>query len=442
MYDILVIGGGVSGFVAAVNAKRFYPAKKVALIERNPKKLIPCGIPYIFNTYEIDDDLMHLEKKLEKFGVELIKGSVEGVNINSKIVMLSKDADIDKTEQKKRLKYEKLIIATGSTPLIPPIEGIENAYFIKKEYDYLKKLVSKTKDAENITIIGGGFIGLEIADELSKNKNVTLIEAMDSLLPNSFDDDYSSEVKELLSKKVNIVLNSKVTKITDKHIYLDNVEIKSDLTIVATGFKPNTEMFKNILPLNEKGFIQADDYFRVDKDVYAVGDCVEHKEFFTSNPTPLMLASTAAFDARIAAANLYNLRIIRHNKDALNIYSTVIEGRMFAAVGITEKMAKKQGFEIIAAKTSTPSTHPPKFSHSTDVKLKLIFSKKDLYLLGAQISGGLNSAELINILSLAIQKNATATDLYTMQIGTHPILTPPPTFYPVSATAAEALKEF
>ncbi|WP_456479868.1 hypothetical protein [Nautilia sp.] len=154
-----------------------------------------------------------------------------------------------------------------------------------------------------------------------------------------------------------------------------------------------------------------------------------------------MLASTAAFDARVAAANLYNLRIIRHNKDALNIYSTVIGGRMFAAVGITEKMAKEQGFDIAVAKTRTPSTHPPKFSHSTKVNLKLIFSKKDLYLLGAQLSGGLNSAEMINILSLAIQKNATATDLYTMQTGTHPILTPPPTFYPISVTAAEALKE-
>ena len=91
-------------------------------------------------------------------------------------------------------------------------------------------------------------------------------------------------------------------------------------------------------------------------------------------------------------------------------------------------------------KTTTHSTHPPKFYHSTDITLKLIFSKKALYLLGAQLSGGLNSAEIINILSLAIQKHATASDLYTMQIGTHPILTPPPTFYPISATSAEALK--
>jgi pyruvate/2-oxoglutarate dehydrogenase complex dihydrolipoamide dehydrogenase (E3) component len=153
-----------------------------------------------------------------------------------------------------------------------------------------------------------------------------------------------------------------------------------------------------------------------------------------------MLASTAAFDARVAAANLYNLRIIRHNKDALNIYSTVINGKMFAAVGITEKTAKLLGFDIIVTETTTPSTHPPKFPHSTDVTLKLIFSKKDLYLLGAQMCGGLNSAEIINILSLAIQKNATATDLYTMQVGTHPILTPPPTFYPISEAAAEALR--
>ncbi|ACM92129.1 NADH oxidase [Nautilia profundicola AmH] len=457
MYDIVVIGGGVSGFVAAVNAKRFYPSKKVVVIEKNPKKLIPCGIPYIFDTYGIDDDLMHLEKKLKKFNVELITKEVRSFDVNSKVIMLSeasgescasgsraeKETGENNTDANDTniLKYEKLIIATGSKPFVPPIEGIENAYFIKKDYDYLKDLVSKAKNASDITIIGGGFIGLEIADELSKTKNVTLIEAMDSLLPNSFDTDFSESVKELLSKKVRILLNSKVSKITKEEVLVNSRTIKSDLTIVATGYKPNTEMFKDVLPLNPKGFIQADDYFRVSKDVFAIGDCVEHKEFFTSNPTPLMLASTAAFDARVAAANLYNLRIIRHNKDALNIYSTVIDSKTFAAVGITEKMAKEQGFDIIVAKTVTHSTHPPKFSHSTDVTLKLIFSKKDLYLLGAQLSGGLNSAEIINILSLAIQKSATATDLYTMQIGTHPILTPPPTFYPISATAAEALKE-
>ncbi|GAB6073580.1 FAD-dependent oxidoreductase [Nautilia lithotrophica] len=433
MYDIVVIGGGVSGFVAAVNAKRFYPSKKVALIEKNPKKLIPCGIPYIFNTYTIDDDLMQLDKKLEKFGIELIKAEVASIDINSKNIMLN--------SSDKKLKFDKLIIAMGSKPVVPSIEGIENAYFVKKEYNYLNNLVKKVKDAENITIIGGGFIGLELADELSKNKSITLIEAMETLLPNSFDSDFSDVVKELVSKKVNVLLNSKVTKITKNEVVVNGKSVKSDLTFVATGFRPNTEIFNKVLPLNEKGFIRVDDYFRVCKDVFAVGDCVEHKEFFTSNPTPLMLASTAAFDARVAAANLYNLRIIRHNKDALNIYSTIIDGRMFAAVGITEKMAKEQGFEVVVAKSTTHSTHPPKFTHSTEVTLKLIFSKKDLYLLGAQLSGGLNSAEIINILSLAIQKSATATDLYTMQIGTHPILTPPPTFYPISATAAEALKE-
>ncbi len=232
MYDILVIGGGVSGFVAAVNAKRFYPSKRVALIEKKPKKLIPCGIPYIFNTYTLDDDLMHLEDKLKKFGVELVTGKVSGVDIYSKVIMLSADKIKDDSDIRKKsseaenqqphtLQYEKLIIATGSKPFVPPIEGIENAYFIKKDYDYLKELLAKSKNSSDITIIGGGFIGLEVADELSKSKNVTLIEAMDSLLPNSFDKDFSDDVKNLLSKKVKIMLNSKVVKITKNEVYVN-----------------------------------------------------------------------------------------------------------------------------------------------------------------------------------------------------------------------------
>ena len=428
MYDIVVIGGGVSGFVSAINAKKFHPQKKVLVIEKNIKKLVPCGIPYIFSTYDIDDDLMNLDKKLEKFDVELLEEEV--INI-----------DFDKKEIKTKsnvINYEKIVIETGSRPLMPPIDGIENAYFIKKEYEYLKNLKEKAKKAKNITIVGGGFIGIEVADELSKeSKNIMLIEALDSLLPNSFDKDISHIAQKLLEEKVTIKLNSKVTKITKNSVFVDGVEYKSDLTIVATGFVPNTEFLN--LPKNNRGFIKVDEYLRVQEDVFAVGDCVEHKEFFTSNPTPLMLASTAAVEARIAAANLYNLKIIRHNKDSLNIYSTVIENKMFASVGLTEKAALNEGFDIIVTKSKSFNTHPPKFPHSTEVTVKLIFSKKDLYLLGAQVVGGLNNAEMINILGLAIQKGATASDLYTMQIGTHPLLTAPPTFYPIAVAAGEAL---
>jgi len=427
--EVIVLGGGVAGFVSAINAKAFYPEKRVVLIEKNPKKLVPCGIPYIFHTYGIDDDLMHLEKKLQKHSVELITDEITSIDFEAKTLY-----------GKKEYNYEKLIIATGSKPRIPPIEGIENAFFIKKEYEYLKKLLNQTKLAKNIAIVGGGFIGLEVADELAKEgKNIMLIEMMEHLLPNSFDSDFAQKALDSLHQNIKVCLNAKVEKITPDSIVVDSKEYPSDLTIVSTGFKPNTEFIN--LPKDRHGFILTDEYLRATCDVFAVGDCVEHKEFFTANPTPLMLASTAAVDARVAAANLYRLQIIRHNKDSLNIYSTKIGNKTFAAAGITEKLAKKQKFDIIVTKSTSFNTHPAKFSHTTEVEVKLIFSKKDLYLLGAQIVGGNSVGEMINILGLAIQKNATASDLYTMQIGTHPLLTPPPTLYPIATAAAKALKK-
>ena len=430
MYDILVIGGGVSGFVCAINAKKFYPQKKVAIIEKNAKKLIPCGIPYVFNSFEIEDDFMNLEDKLKKHEVELIVDEMKSIDKNSKFIITSN----------KKIKFDKLIIATGSTVNIPPIKGIKNAYFIKKDYEYLKNLKEKIKKSSHITIIGGGFIGIETAEEIvASGKKVTLIEVMPKLLYHSFDDDFSTEAYNLLNEKMEIMLNSKVEEIGKDYVIVNSTKIKTDLTIVATGYKPNTGMFRDTFSLNEFGYIIADEYMRVEKDIFAVGDCVEHKEFFTANPTPLMLASTAAFDARVAAANLYKLQILRQSKDSLNIYSTVINNKIFAACGITKRKAIKEGFEIIESKVTVPSTHPPKFPHSTKTTLKLIFSKKDLYLLGAQVIGGINNAEIINILGLAIQKKATASDLYTLQIGTHPILTPPPTFYPICEAASKAL---
>ncbi|MBO8140368.1 MAG: FAD-dependent oxidoreductase [Thermosipho sp. (in: Bacteria)] len=443
-YDIIVIGGSAAGVIVAMTSRKLYKDKKILVIKKLEKELVPCGIPYIFHTLgSVENDFMGIEEKFKANNIDLIIDEVIDGNTEEKKII---------TKEGKEFEYDKLVIATGSTPYVIPIPGheLENVVTIPKNFKYLTKVQEKLKEAKNVVIIGGGFIGIEVADEIKKaGKNVTLIEAMKHLLPASFDSDFGNIAKEEIeSDNVRVLVNTKAKEISgngkvEKVILENGEEISADLVIMATGYKPNSDLAKKMgIKTTDWGYIETDDYMRTSvKDVFAAGDCVQHKDYFTGKPSKLMLASAAVFDARIAAFNLYKLRLLRTNKGSLNAYSTMIGGKAFAAAGITEAVAKAEGFDIIVGKAEVVDRHPGKFADASKIILKLIFSKECGTLLGAQIVGGKSVGEMINIISLAIQKGLNIKDLLTMQIGTHPLLTSAPTVYPLAVAAEQALSK-
>ncbi|PLV59122.1 FAD-dependent oxidoreductase [Thermotoga sp. KOL6] len=441
-YDVVIVGGGPAGLVAAFTAKRFYKDKKILVVKRTEKEMVPCGIPYIFYTLGgVEKDYMGIEERFKSAGIDLMIDEVVGGDTDQKKIT---------TKDGKEVYYDKLIIATGSSPRIPKIPGVdlEGVFTVPKTADYLKKLFEKVKEAKNVVIVGGGFIGVEVADELKKTgKNVTLVEIMDSLLPISFDPDFGELARqEIEAENLKVLTGRKIVEILGstkvEGVKLDNEEtIPADVVVLATGYKPNSELANKLgLKVTDLGFIETDEYMRTSAtDVFAAGDCVQHKDFLTGKPSRLMLASAAVFDARIAASNLYGLKVIRTNKGSLNAYSTVIGSKAFGSVGITERVAKEEGFEIIVGKAEAPDRHPGKFEDTTKLIVKLIFSEDSKILLGAQVCGGKSVGEIVNILSLGIQKGITANDLFTMQIGTHPLLTAAPTVYPLAKAAEMVL---
>ena len=148
-----------------------------------------------------------------------------------------------------------------------------------------------------------------------------------------------------------------------------------------------------------------------------------------------MLASTATFDARIAGCNLFGLKIIRENKGNISIFSSAIIGLSFAAAGITATTARDDDFQIVEGSFTATDRHPGTLKDTSVQSVKLVFSKNNGILLGAQVVTGKSAGELINILGLAIQQNMTAIDLATLQFGTHPLLTAAPTMYPIISAA-------
>lgn len=440
--DVIVVGGGPAGIVASLTAKKYYPEKEILLIRKVKNSVIPCGIPYMVASLKNPEDNKLGYVPLEKNGIETMVDEVIEIDRKNKKI---------KTKNEGEIEYEKLILATGAIPILPPIEGIEKKgiFPIIKDLDYLKLMIEEIKKSKNILVVGGGFIGVEFADEISnlENKNVFLIEILPELISNSFDHEFSQMAKEKLENKgVNVLTGVKVEKfIGDEKIekvkLSNGEEIAVDIVILGIGAKPNTEIAEKCgIEINSGKGIVVDEYMRTnDPDIFAVGDCAEKKDFYTRRTIPVMLASTATAEARVAGANLFSLKVVRENKGTIAIYSTYVSGFVLGSAGLTEKVAKKEGFEIVVGQTDGFDKHPSTMPGTNKVKVKLIFSKHSGIILGGQVAGGISCGEMINTIGVAIQKRVNISELETLQMATHPYLTSAPTIYPIVLSALDAI---
>jgi NADPH-dependent 2,4-dienoyl-CoA reductase/sulfur reductase-like enzyme len=439
--DILVVGAGPAGVVCAITAREYYPDKSVLVIKKVANGCVPCGIPYMISSLKNpEDNAMSMDN--------LIKNKV-GVVIDE-VIKIKRDLKVVQTRNGDEYNYEKLVLATGSSHIIPKIQGIDKkgVYPIYKDLDYLKTFVKEIKNSKSVLVIGGGFIGVEFADEVSRIQgiNVYLVEILPHLLANSFDQDFSSLVEEKLKNKgVKIYLNTKVVEILGKDkvegVRFENgEELKVDSIILGTGAIPDTKLATEAgLDLGKGKGIWVDEYMRTsDPDIFAVGDCAGKRDFYTRRDTTVMLASTATAEARIAGANLYQLKVVRENKGTIAVYSTYVDGLVLGSAGLTEMSAKKEGFDIIVGIAEGVDKHPKSLPGAKKVRVKLIFSRQSGILMGGQISGGISAGEMINIIGMGIQQRVSLTELDTLQIATHPYLTSAPTMYPIILAAQDA----
>ncbi|MDD5429326.1 MAG: FAD-dependent oxidoreductase [Candidatus Omnitrophica bacterium] len=440
--DVLIVGGGPAGIVSAVTARRYYPSKNITVMKNIKEGVIPCGIPYMFASLNNPEDNKLGMASLEKNNVNIVTDEAVSIDRKAKVV---------KTLKKEEYAYEKLVLAIGSTPITLPIKGIEKegVYPINKEMGYLKNTIKQIKNCRNILVIGGGFIGVEFADELSKlnGKNVTLVEALPRLLANSFDKEFSLMAESRLKeKKVKVLCGVFVKEIAGKDkaekVMLSNGDqLPVDGIILGVGAKPNVKLAVDAgLEIGSCKGILVDEYTRTttDNDIFAIGDCSCKRDFYTRKAIPVMLASTATAEARIAGANLYKIKVIRENKGTIAIYSTYIDGLVLGSAGLTEKTARDEGFEIVVGSSEGVDKHPASLPGVCSGRLKLIFSRQSGTILGGQISCGMSCAQLINVIGVAIQKRMSCTELETLQFATHPYLTSAPTMYPIVLAAQDA----
>ena len=443
IFDVIIIGAGPSGIVVGTIAKMQNPEKSILMIKEEEKGLVPCGIPYVFKRLgEVDKNVMGTKPFSDLSGIVIVDPVVD-VDLSKKTVTC-KSGD--------SYGYDKLVFATGSIPVIPsfiPGYELEGVEYIRKSYQYIRQLKEKTDRSRDIVIVGGGFIGAEVAEELASypDKNITIVESQPYCFNKAFSEELSKiATQRLRETRINVLTSTLVKEVTGengtvKGVTLDNGEhLKADLVIMSIGYKPNTDVaLKAGLELNSEGAIIVDNFERTSvKDVCAIGDCSQTKGFITGRTDHIMLASTATAEARVLGYNLFGITIKRCFVGTLGVFSTEINGLSMAAAGVNENNGPEGNIKFISSEFSDFDTHPTGFSNTSPLTIKLYASPSDGSILGGEVWGGKSVGEIINIIGLAIQKRVTVFELVSYQIGTHPLLTSAPTKY-VLIKAAEGI---
>jgi len=441
-YEVVIIGGSAAGPVAGITVKRHYRDASVLVIrtEKESQVMVPCGIPYIFGTVGSPSNNIIPDTLLSSNGIDLLIGEATEIDRDSKTVT---------TADGETVGYGKLILATGSLPVRPPIPGMElkNVSPVLKDAKLLAYAEPILRKAENIVVIGCGFIGAEMADEVKKasGANVTIVETLKHCLMLALDPEFSHMAEEELAEREIGIITENGVKAIHGNEKVDSVELqngdklKADVVIIGIGATPNNELAKKAgLKIGDTKGIWVDEYMRTsDENILACGDCAEKTCFFTGKPSGLRLASIATIEARIAGANIKEFK--RKNPGAIGVFATAFGDFAVAAAGLTEKAANKAGFDVVIGEVKTFDRHPGGIPGAKESTVKLMVDKKTGKVIGGEIAGGTTTAEIANVIAMAIQNGMTAEDVALFQMGTQPLLTPSPITHPIVNAAEQAL---
>jgi len=436
-HELVIIGGSAGGIQAAICAQKHHGLKDILVIRIEEKAMVPCGIPYIYGTLgsvekNIMPDTLLGEAKLRI-------GEAVSLDREKKTVKL-KDGD--------EIGYNKLILATGSSPLQPPIPGIDKkgVWFAWKNTDYLEELAKAIDGVGEIVVIGGGFIGLEFADECRKSgHNVTVIELLEHCLQLVCSTDLCIRAEETLTEKgINIITGNGVKSINGaekaESVTLQSGEqVACDMVIIGIGVVPNVRLAKDAgLEIGPTGGIKVDEFQRTaDQDIFAVGDCAEKYSFFNGEPVPVRLASVATREGKIAAANLFQAQW--RNIGTVGVFSTVVGDTALAMAGLTDTNAQKLGYAVVIGEAQAASKHPGTMPDAHPLRVRLAFDRRSGKILGGCACCTQSVGEVVNLIAAAIVNEMTMEQIAMFPMGTHPWLTASPLVYQFTDAASNAL---
>ena len=421
---ILVIGAVAAGTSAAAKARRNDDSAEIVIYERDKDiSYSGCGLPYYIGG-EIDNieeltprDPAYFKKK---YNIDIFTGC-EVLKIDS----ISNELTVRNltTNEQFQDKYDKLVIATGALPFVPPIKGIQNnnVFFLRNVQDArnIKRFIDDNKP-QSAVIVGSGFIGFEMLENLmATGIDVSIVEKMDKLTPNLDDDMANYLEKALLKKNIKIFKNTTITELQDnKVIFEDGKELTSDMVLISTGIKPNIALAKDAgIEIGATGAIKVNTKMQTNIDnIYACGDCIETFSLITHKPIYRPLGSTANKTGRIAGDVVSGGTL--EYKGSLGTGIFKIFDLTVATTGLSEKEAISEGYDIVVCHNIKPDK--PGYFNGKEMVIKAVADKNTQKILGVQIIGYEGVDKRIDVFVTLITYGAKVDELFHLDLAYAP----------------------
>ena len=417
---IVIVGGVAGGASAAARLRRLREDAEIILLERGDYvSFANCGLPYYIGGVIREKSNLTLQTPhsfYQRFRID-VRVQSEGIGIDPKMKLVHIRNIM--TGEEYNESYDALILSPGASPILPPLPGVKLPHVFTlraiPDAQQIKDFIRRSQP-KNAVVVGGGYIGVEMAENLKEaGLHVSIVELSDHLIA-SLDADMAAEVHAACRENgIDLYLSNGVKAIEENKVVLANGALPADLVLLSVGVRPDTDWLKDTgISRNKRGSIVVNERMQTNlPDVYAVGDAVEVTNFVTGAPAFLPLAGPANKQGRIAADVICSLPD-RYNGTQGSAILKLFD-RSIASTGLNEKAAKDAGIDYDKTYLFL-APHATYYPGGTNMSIKILWDKKTLRLLGAQIVGLEGVDKRMDVLATAIRFGARVTDLTSLEL--------------------------
>ena len=409
----VIIGGGAAGASCAARLRRLDENCEILILEKtNEISIANCGLPYYVS------GVINEREKILVSSVEKFKNWFNiHVKLNTEVVSIDRENKTVLTQNGENISYDKLVLAQGASPIVPNFEGMDSSKVFSvrnlSDADKIKDYI-KNNNSKKAVVIGGGFIGVEMAENLCEmGLETTLVELAEQILA-PVDSEVATFAQNTMKENgIELILSDGVKEFRENTIILNSgKEIGFDIVIMAIGVKPETKLAKDSGLEVQRGIIVNEFMQTSDSNIYAAGDSVEILDFVTNTNTLIPLAGPANRQGRIIADNICNIKSTYKKSQGTSVIK--VFDLTVASVGNNEKQLKQK--QIPYWKTYTFSrSHAGYYPNSTQILFKLIFDNSGK-ILGAQAVGDSGVEKRIDVISSVMRLNGTVQDMLDSEL--------------------------
>jgi len=419
---IVIVGGVAGGMSAATRLRRLNEKAEIIVLEKSGYvSYANCGLPYyVGGVIENENSLLLQtpESLHQRFNLDVrIKSEALSIDKENRTVKVKNLVNNEEYE----LNYDKLILSPGASPVVPPIKGVEHSFTLRNVEDVERIVEQVAKKPQSAVVIGGGFIGVEVAENLiHKSIKTTLIEAMPQVLAPLDPEMASLVANEMTRNKIDLILEDSVVEITPQKVVLKSGrEIEAQMVVLAIGVKPDISLANNAgLTIGSRNGILVDEFHLTsNSDIYAIGDAVEKKDAIDGSQTLIPLANIANRQGRVVSDHING----RKNRPIPSIGTAIVKvfDLMVATTGWSEKRLKASNKEFLVIHTH-PNSHAGYYPGAKQMALKLLIDPNTEEILGAQGIGTDGVDKRIDVIATAIRGGVKAPELADLELAYAP----------------------